>query len=172
MARKEANREGGRKRRLYRWRGFSRLWDPSRDGCPRGLASGANPQHCLRSLGLLRGQSTRSSTKWTKLTRHGPCPGMPTADTVPPLCVRSRCVQHHAQISARVRREVTAGTAAAQPLPDRVPMAPRGLLNPTVGAQGQAGTPKQKLPAEPQSWASLKTCRHFAFFPKLFNSHD
>ena len=69
-------------------------------------------------------------------------------------------------------QEVTTGTGAAQPLPDRVPVAPRGLLNPIAGAHGQASIPRQKLPAEPQSWASLKTCRHFVFFPKLFNSHD
>ena len=53
---------------------------------------------------------------------------------------------------------MTTGTGAVQLLPNRVPMALYGLLNPTAGAQGQAGTPRQKLPAEPQRWASLKTC--------------
>ena len=41
-------------------------------------------------------------------------------------------------------QEVTTGTGAAQPLPDRVRVAPRGLLNQIAGAHGQAGIPRQK----------------------------
>lgn len=89
--------------------------------------------------------------------------------TIRPLSVRGPGVFNVMRMPrsmAGPEGEAPAGTGAAEPLRDRVPVARCGLLNPSAGAQGKAGTPRQKLPAEPQSWATLKTCACFVFFPK------